>query len=146
MSGIERILVRGRELAIIVRAEYVADGIEFFTDDAAPQQLGYMNRPAGYVIDPHLHLTAVREVSVTQEVLFVRKGKIRIDFFDDDQSYLESRELVSGDAVLLAHGGHGISIIEPTEMLEVKQGPYMNLGDKARFKSDPSIEITVRNQ
>ena len=42
-------------LAVIVRANYHSDGIEFFTPDDYSQQLGYMNRPKGYVIPPHGH-------------------------------------------------------------------------------------------
>lgn len=131
---IEYILFQKATLAVILRSGYHAEGISFFTPDDFSQQLGYMNRPAGYVIPPHVHNPVSREVQFTKEVLFIKSGKVRIDFFDDNQNYLESRLLECGDVVLLAFGGHGFEMLEPTEMIEVKQGPYAGGQDKTRFK------------
>ncbi|HVY06729.1 MAG TPA: hypothetical protein VHB46_12200 [Burkholderiales bacterium] len=139
---IERILHRGNPLALILRAGYRADGIEFFTPSDFSQQLGYMNRPRGYVIAPHVHNPVAREVHFTKEVLFIKSGKVRVDFYDDEQNYLESRILEQGDFVLLAYGGHGFEMLEPSEMIEVKQGPYAGDADKTRF--DPVGSEKVR--
>ena len=129
----EEILHNGRMLALILRSGFRADGIRFFTPDDFSQQLGYMNRPRGYVIPPHVHNPVQRSVHYTKEVLFIRSGKVRVDFYDDDQNYLESRVLEAGDVILLAFGGHGFEMLEPTEMIEVKQGPYAGDADKTRF-------------
>jgi len=122
-------------LAIIIRRNYRANGIRFFTPGNYSQQLGYMNRPRGYVIEPHIHKAVAREVSVTQEVLFLKSGRVRVDFYSQDQDYLESRELHVGDIILLAAGGHGFEMLEASEIIEVKQGPYCGDEDKARFKA-----------
>jgi hypothetical protein len=53
-----------------------------------------MNRPKGYIIDPHVHNLVERKVTLTQEVLYIKSGKVRVDFFDDDKNYLESRILI----------------------------------------------------
>lgn len=129
----EQILDNGRLLALILRADYRADGIEFFTPSDFSQQLGYMNRPRGYVIPPHVHNAVERSVHYTKEVLFIKSGKVRVDFYDDDQNYLESRVLAAGDVILLAYGGHGFEMLETSEMIEVKQGPYTGEADKTRF-------------
>lgn len=132
-------------LGIIIRANYKSDGIEFFTDNTSSQQLGYMNRPQGYVIKPHRHNLVGREVHLTQEVLFIKSGKVRVDFYDNEQNYLESRIVMPGDVVLLADGGHGFEMLEPSEMIEVKQGPYVEERDKVRFDPiDPSV-INIKN-
>lgn len=120
-------------LALILRAEYRAEGIKFFTPNEFSQQLGYMNRPSGYVIPPHVHNPVAREVQFTKEVLIIKSGKVRVDFYDDAQNYLESRVLHQGDIVLLAFGGHGFEMIEDSEIVEVKQGPYCGEADKTRF-------------
>lgn len=129
----ENIIHGDKILAVILRANHQAAGIEFFTPDNFSQQLGYMNRPKGYVIPPHVHNPVVREVWYTKEVLFVKSGKVRVDFYDDNKNYLESRILNGGDIILLAFGGHGFEMLEPTEMVEVKQGPYSGEMDKTRF-------------
>ena len=120
-------------IAIIIPVEYKKEGIEFFTPDSFSQQLAYMNRPKGYVIPPHTHNVVHREVLYTLETLFIRKGRLRVDFFTRDQKFIESREVKTGDVLLLASGGHGFTMLEQTEMIEVKQGPYAGEKDKVRF-------------
>ena len=132
-------------IAIIIRAEYRADGIQFFTSDAFSQQLAYMNRPAGYVIDPHVHNPVKRDVVWTQEVLFVRSGRMRVDFYTDGRHYLESRVVSTGDVVMLVAGGHGFEMLEPTELIEVKQGPYSGDQDKTRFEPVPTERVQVKS-
>lgn len=130
---IEQIDHAGKTLALILRTSYRADGIEFFTPDNFSQQLAYMNRPQGYVIPPHVHNPVPREVQFTKEVLFIKSGKVKVDFYDDNQNYLESRVLSQGDVILLAYGGHGFEMLEASEIIEVKQGPYAGEADKTRF-------------
>jgi len=132
---IDHIRHQGQELALIIRASFQKDGIEFFTPGNYSQQIGYMNRPAGYAIPPHIHNPVPREVIYTNEVLFIRTGRIRVDFYSDKQKYLESAILVAGDVILLVRGGHGFEMLEPTEIIEVKQGPYAGDQDKTRFKA-----------
>lgn len=130
---IESIQCEGRQLALIVRHKYKSDGIEFFTPSTYSQQLGYMSRPAGYVIPPHVHNPVKREVQYTKEVLFIKCGVVRVDFYGEDKTYLQSSLLLAGDIILLAFGGHGFQILEDAEIIEVKQGPYAGEQDKTRF-------------
>ena len=88
---IERIEHKGKLLSIIIRSNYQKDGIDFFTPGDFSQQLGYMNRPEGYEIPPHVHNHVFREITLTQEVLFIKKGKVRVDYYDDAKNYLESK-------------------------------------------------------
>ncbi len=140
---LEEITLLGRCLAVILRSRYESEGIQFFTPDDFSQQLGYMNRPQGYVIPPHVHNPVPREVQYTKEVLFIKTGRVRVDFYSDDQIYIESRILESGDVILLAYGGHGFEMLEPTEMIEVKQGPYAGGQDKTRFEGISRDAIIV---
>lgn len=130
---IEFVDCNGCDLAIIIRSEYIGEGIKFFTPPSFSQQLGYMNRPTGYVIPPHVHNALPREVQYTKEVLFIKSGRVRVDFYDLDQNYFESRILNQGDFILLAYGGHGFEMLEASEIIEVKQGPYAGDEDKTRF-------------
>ena len=141
---IETISCRDQVLAILVRANYRGRGIQFFTPDDFSQQLAYMNRTTGYVIPPHLHNPQRREVHLTNEVLFVKSGRVRVDLYDSGKVYVESRVLEAGDVILLVSGGHGFEMLEDTEMIEVKQGPYTGDGDKTRFEPVGSAQIVVR--
>lgn len=131
---VEKITSGNSIIAIIIHSKFQKDGIEFFTPYDFSQQLAYMNRPAGYKIVPHVHNKVQREVFYTQEVLFIKKGKVKIDFYDDNQKYFDARILTTGDVILLASGGHGFEVLEEIEMFEVKQGPYAGENDKTRFQ------------
>lgn len=141
---IERIVHNGRELSIIIRNQFQKNGIEFFTPNNYSQQIGYMNRPQGYVIPPHVHNPVTRQVEFTKEVLFIKKGKVRVDFYSDQQEYLESCIVSTGDVILLAFGGHGFCMLEPTEMIEVKQGPYAGEHDKTRFSPIDDQKVVIK--
>jgi hypothetical protein len=131
---IEQICSADQILAIIIRSGFARDGIHFFTPGSFSQQLGYMKHPAGYMIAPHDHNPVPRVIEWTQEALFVKSGRARLDLYArESREYLESRVLGSGDVVLLAHGGHGLVMLEESEIIEVKQGPYAGEADKTRF-------------
>jgi hypothetical protein len=141
---LEEIKLQDKILAVIIRANFKKEGIAFFTPDDFSQQLGYMNRPTDYVIPPHVHNVVERKVDLTQEVLLVKSGKVRVDFYDDNKTYLESRIITQGDVILLAHGGHGFKMLEPSEMIEVKQGPYCGELDKVRFDAVDDSHVIVK--
>jgi hypothetical protein len=121
-------------LALILPDRFSEPGIHFVTPGEFSQQLAYMRHPAGKMIEPHIHNKVARKVFYTQEVLFIKRGKLRVDFYDSKQLYLESCILQAGDVILLIEGGHGFEMLEETEIIEVKQGPYVGEQDKTRFK------------
>ena len=130
-------------LAVIIRADFQAEGIVFATPNELPQQLGYMKRPSGYQIDPHVHVLKPYDVQYSSETLFIRKGKVRIDFYTEQREYLSSEILTSGDVVLLSRGGHGFEMLEESEIIEVKQGPYESDNDKIRFEGVDKNKIVL---
>ena len=141
---LENITNQDQLLAVIVSDRFNKQGIHFFTPNELSQQLAYMHHPIGKIIEPHVHNPVLREVTYTQEVLFIKKGKLRVDFYDDNQQYLESRILESGDVILLVTGGHGFEVLEEIEMIEVKQGPYVGEQDKTRFIGISSNQANIK--
>jgi hypothetical protein len=129
----EEIVVNGQLYAIILRNTHDEHGIQFFTPNEFSQQLGSMSYGAGKVIPAHTHNPVRREVFYTQEALFIRKGKLRVDFYSQQQEYHTSRILEAGDVILLICGGHGFEVLEKLNMVEVKQGPYAGEADKTQF-------------
>lgn len=141
MGKIEEIKKKDKLIAMIIRNDYKCDGVDFVTPDEYSQQVAYMHHPAGKKIDAHVHNLVHRNVVMTQEVLFIKKGTLRVDFYDEYEDYLESRNLHSGDIILLVSGGHGFQVLEEVEMVEVKQGPYTGEQDKKRFKGIEETQI-----
>ena len=133
MGQFEEIKKKNRLLAMIIRNDYICEGVDFITPDEYSQQVAYMHHPKGKVIDAHVHNLVHRNVVLTQEVLFIKRGTLRVDFYDEYEDYLESRDLHAGDIILLVSGGHGFHVLDEVEMIEVKQGPYAGDNDKKRF-------------
>ena len=134
IQAIEKISHNDQLLALIISHRFQEEGIHFFTPGELSQQLAYMHYQPGKVIPPHVHNRVHRDVFLTQEVLWIKKGKLRVDFYNNQQDYLESRILETGDVILLVAGGHGFEVLEEIEMVEVKQGPYVGDRDKTRFQ------------
>lgn len=129
--------ITGNQLGLIVRSTFSAERIDFLTPDTFGQQVAYMNRPRGEIIQAHIHEPISRQLIGTQEVLYVRTGRIRVDFYESDRTYVSSAVLLPGDLMLLNTGGHGFEVLEDTDMIEIKQGPYAEGRDKTRFEPEP---------
>jgi len=140
---LEHIKHKSELLAIIVRNDFTGNGVHFFTPDEFSQQLAYMQHPKGKLIEPHTHNMVPRNITYTQEVLIIKRGRLRVDFYDRDKAYLQSRILNAGDIILLSAGGHGFEVLDDLEMIEVKQGPYTGDGDKTRFAASHGDDFVL---
>lgn len=131
--------VNGTLLALLIRdqptppARGREPGLHFFTGENDQLQVAAMTRPAGEKIAAHYHTPVQRKVWGTPEVIFIRRGRLKAVFYNTDETACASRELRSGDILILLAGGHGFEALEETEMYEVKQGPYLGAEDKVRF-------------
>tara|TARA_E500000178_G_scaffold298603_1_gene305846 strand:+ start:472 stop:903 length:432 start_codon:yes stop_codon:yes gene_type:complete len=131
---IERITINKKLFALIVNKNFrKKKGINFFTSDDLTQQVGYMNHPKNYNIQPHLHKKRLTKILVTTEIIIILKGLIRIDFYSLKKKYLFSKKLKEGQIIFLMHGGHGFKVLKDTQMIEVKQGPFKKDSDKVKF-------------
>jgi len=83
-----------------------------------------MKHPKGHKIAAHVHNMITRQVLYTQEVLVIRKGKIKVKLYSSNKKFVCEKILETGDLILLCGGGHSFEMIEETSMIEVKQGPF----------------------
>jgi hypothetical protein len=112
-----------------------SDGLSFFSQDEEFIQVGIWGYDKGKELRAHIHNEVKREVLWTQEVLFVKQGKVRANIFNTQEEKVAEMEVNSGDIIILLRGGHGYDILEDgTQVLEIKNGPYVgpNL-DRRRF-------------
>ena len=107
-------------------------------------QIGYISQPTGKSIKAHYHKKTTRTLYYTNEVIIIKKGKLRVDFYDNEKDYLESYILKAGDVMLLESGGHGFEVLEDIDMVEVKQGPYVEDNDKDRFEGIKDKDIILK--
>ena len=133
---IERIIFKKKLFALIIRAKFKKVGINFFTEPSNSLQSGNINYKKNHIIIPHHHPKQKKIIYDTNEVLFIKKGIIRINFFDTKnlKKILKSKILYKGDIVHILNGGHGFKVLKDVEMIEIKQGPYDFKQAKYRLK------------
>ena len=123
---IEKVMEKDSVLAIIIYSHAVTEGIRFFTPDHYSLQVGKHNHPKGKIINPHRHMPVkIARTGSLQETLYIEEGKVKIIFYNSEGMRLEEKILGAGDMILLMEGGHGFEFLEPTKMIEIKQGPYV---------------------
>lgn len=98
-----------------------------------------MTHPKGKKIAPHVHNFMSRQVVYTQEVLVIRRGRLKVNLYSSEKEFLGERILLAGDVILLCGGGHSFEMLEETSIIEVKQGPYLGVEDKTRFENDSCL-------
>lgn len=130
----------GNLLAIVFNTEGFGRGVHFVTPDELQQQVAVMKRPSKEKILAHTHLPVPRSVRGTQEVLIILGGSIRAEIYDDHRKFVRSETLAAGDVIVLVSGGHGFTILEDAEFIEVKQGPYVQGEDKKVFERRDNSE------
>lgn len=133
MEHVEQICWNGQALAYVIRAELQPDKTTFLTPSDFKQQVGFVVYPKDGVIARHVHRPLERHLIGTSEVLVVRRGRCEIDVYSADRELVATRELKTGDIMLMVGGGHGFRMLEDTVFLEVKQGPYTGIDEKERF-------------
>jgi len=121
---IEKIINNNCVLAIIIRSDFNTEGITFFTPPEFPQQLGYMNRPKGYVINTHKHSPVEQTINQSFETLIVKSGRVKVFIHDECDELFGEIIIAKGDIMQLAGFGHGFEMLENSELIEIKQGPY----------------------
>ncbi|MFM2129267.1 MAG: hypothetical protein RL477_813 [Pseudomonadota bacterium] len=140
-----RITDKEKLIALVLRKDFSRPGINFLTEDRSSLQVGTISHPANYVIPAHDHQINARMIEDTQEVLVLRRGRVRVDFFTEARVYIESVVMDAGDILLLISGGHGFKALEEIDMVEIKTGPYMETRDKTRFEADYPPELKIRD-
>lgn len=131
----ENIMHKEELLAIIIKGDYSPAKTEFITPDTFKQQVGFVVYDKDNDIQPHIHHEMPRSLKGTSEVLILKNGRVRVDFYSQKKEYTESRDLLPGDVLVLVSGGHGFHFYERSVFLEIKQGPYIGPQEKERFAS-----------
>jgi len=124
-------------LAIIIRHEDFKEGLNFFSKDEDFVQVGTWNYNKGKVLNAHNHLVFDRTVNRTQEVVIIKSGKLKADFYNEEDKVITSTELNAGDVFICLNGGHGYEVLEDnTQVMEVKNGPYLGVEKDKRLIND----------
>ena len=130
---LKEIIHKKKLYALIIKQKrkFTKKGVDFITDDENLIQLGFLNHNKNHKIKPHIHLKKTRIINYCTEVLLIEKGKVKVTFYDQSKNNIKKDKILNrGDIIILFQGGHGFEILEKTQIVEIKQGPYIEGKDK----------------
>lgn len=130
---VENIFIEEERVGVIITSETRSEKTTFFSEPTDVLQFGHIVHKQGHKIQAHIHNPIKRSIIGTPEVLIVKSGMMRVNFYDSQKIIQVSKIVKNGDVVILLSGGHGFEMLEDTVLFEVKQGPYLGLNDKERF-------------
>lgn len=118
----------GQTYAIVYRNDHWKEGLDFPTPDDMFIQAGCWQYDSGKKLRAHKHKDYERSTMRTQELTYVKSGKMKVTIYTEEAEFLFDFELVKGDFAIMVHGGHGYEILEDkTQVLEVKNGPFISV-------------------
>jgi hypothetical protein len=120
---VEKIISNNTVIAI--RIKKLKNGVISLTDPNEPLQLVTHKRSSGECTKAHIHVPKRRITEKLQECLVVIKGKIKIDFYTPKKKYFKSIYLSAGETIIFMNGGHGVHILKDSEIIEIKNGPFI---------------------
>jgi hypothetical protein len=122
----------GVTLALVVKKQHVQT-MNFVTEENFPLQLGINRYSKGSKIRPHVHNRIKRVIDLSQEMVYLEKGRAKVCFYDERGKEVGCEILQSGDLVFFVSGGHGFDILAETKIIEVKQGPFHGTEKEKKF-------------
>jgi hypothetical protein len=108
-----------------LRIKRTQNGTNPLTESAAALQVLSLKQKAGYRVDPHLQTGKKRTTAELGKAIVVIKGKVRIDLYSPTKKFFKKVLLSSGQCFVLLKGGWSITFLEPSEIFEFKNGPFV---------------------
>lgn len=121
----EMIEWKGEIIGIFIRGNFSPEKTHFITTAKEPLQCGIGVFKKGSKVEPHRHVGDPAVVSEFQEFISIRKGKALAKVFSPEGQMIQELTMNVGDSLLLLRGGHSFDFDEDTELMEIKQGPYL---------------------
>jgi len=115
-------------IAIILRSGDFPEGLNFHNSNDDFVIVSTWNYPKGRKSSTHSHRIAERTTNLTQEMIYLKKGKVRAKFYSEDDKLLKEVILNEGDLIIILAGGHGFETLEDnTQVIEARNGPYLGI-------------------
>ena len=136
--SVETVEYGGTKYAEIIRADVTVDHTTFFSPPESSFQFGLLAHEAGFVEPPHYHKPVRRMIEDLQQMFVVQRGVVAVQLFSDDGIMLREIVMRAGDAIVLIHGIHAISVLEDMQCISIKQGPFLGTeNDKINVEVQP---------
>lgn len=106
--------------------EFMGERIDIIHPDQFIQ-CAAIKMDAGKTFKPHKHIDRYRYGIMyrPQESWVVISGKVKVTFYDIDDTILHEVILNPGDVSVTLQGAHNYIFLEPSKVYEFKTGPYL---------------------
>jgi len=117
----ETIEYNGVVYAKIYKNSIWPDNLNFYTQDKDFVQVSTWNYDNGKHLKAHKHKVADRVSNRTQEVIFVKSGKMNASFYSEGNKLICNKIIEAGDFIIIFSGGHAYDILDDkTQIFEIK--------------------------
>jgi hypothetical protein len=108
------------------------DGARHYSDPKDPLQVAVSCYAKDHVVGRHLQVYRERPAfeGPTEKMITVQEGQVECQFWDDAGDWCCSWILRAGDVAVFYKGSHALTMLEPSVIVEVKQGPFDPEQDK----------------
>ena len=117
---------KGKRLSEVIHSNEKISKTTFFSNPNSAFQFGFVSHQKGYEEKAHYHKRVEKKIFDVSQVLFVQKGKVIVDFYNEDKTKIIEVNLNRGDAINIIRGIHRIRVLEDCQCLTVKQGPFIS--------------------
>ncbi|MCK4781674.1 hypothetical protein KAS79_01970 [Candidatus Parcubacteria bacterium] len=115
-------------IAKIIKNQEWPKNLQFYSEDKDFLQVATWNYNTGKHLKAHGHKICQRISNRTNEILFIKSGRVKAYFYSEEDELITEKELNKGDIAIIYAGGHAYDILEnKTQVLEIKNGPYLGL-------------------
>jgi len=119
-------------LLLGIKIDKITNGSNPITDPKEFVQVVTLKHSKGQYLKAHTHTPKLRQTAKLQECMIVKKGKVKLDLYNPDKKLVKIIHLNSGQGYISLNGGIGIHILKDAEIIEVKNGPFIE--DKILIK------------
>lgn len=120
-------------IALIIPKSCKHQSNNFITETGLPFQVGLNSYPQNHQVKKHKHRPTHKVIKKTQEFVYLKSGKVKVNFYNEQGKPLTTHILKKGDALLQVAGGHEFKFLETTKAIVIKQGPYKGTSQDKEF-------------
>lgn len=110
---------------LAIKIDLLPKGSTPLTDPTFPLQIVALAHPKGKILAAHMHEPKKRTTPYLQECLVVKKGKIKVELYTREKKKFKKVFLKEGQALLMINCGVGITVMQDCEVMEFKNGPFV---------------------
>lgn len=118
-------IIKNKKTIIGILVRNIKPGSLPVTDGKEPLQVVTLKHPKGKYLAAHTHRPVQRKTERMQECLLVKKGRVKIDLYGPNKKLFKKIIMKVGDFMILQNGGIGIHMLENSECVELKNGPFV---------------------